>query len=203
MCKVLAKHENVIINGDLWKYPATTFDRFVKSAWTQLFPLLKSKKTIYVIGNHDESRWLSEETALFASEVCYDYEVKTQECVYKITHGHMLSTALRAIDMYHANVGIYFERVFKSFVISSKVQEQLVKKTGYPNNPGSVFTQHQMKKYAQKNLKPNEVLVVGHSHIPELDLANKFINTGFFDYGRGYFLELPHSGLPKLESLSY
>ena len=46
--KLISESNKIIINGDFWEGLAISFDDFLKSDWSKLFPLLKQRETIYV-----------------------------------------------------------------------------------------------------------------------------------------------------------
>ena len=49
--KIISDADRVIINGDFRDHVVKS-DKFMNSKWKELFPLLKSKKTIFIYGNH-------------------------------------------------------------------------------------------------------------------------------------------------------
>ncbi len=52
--RIISKVDRVIINGDFWDSYICSFSDFINSPWKKLFPLLKTKKTVYIYGNHDK-----------------------------------------------------------------------------------------------------------------------------------------------------
>jgi predicted phosphodiesterase len=64
--KIIRRADRVIINGDFWDGYLVKFQQFIQSPWKSLFPLLKSKKTIYIYGNHDKKILSDKHTALFS-----------------------------------------------------------------------------------------------------------------------------------------
>ena len=63
---MISSADRVIINGDFWDSYVTSFDKFVKSKWRALFPLLKEKNTHYNYGNHDLKKNCDERVNLFS-----------------------------------------------------------------------------------------------------------------------------------------
>jgi len=45
---IIESSDKIVLNGDFWDGYATDFEDFYNSKWSALFPLLKSKKTIYL-----------------------------------------------------------------------------------------------------------------------------------------------------------
>ena len=64
--KIIRRADRVIINGDFWDGYLVKFQQFIQSPWKSLFPLLKSKKTIYIYCNHDKKILSDKHTALFS-----------------------------------------------------------------------------------------------------------------------------------------
>src|SRR3990172_1424130 len=46
--KIIRQSDFVIINGDFWDGYLTTFNRFISSNWSKLFPLLKLNKILTI-----------------------------------------------------------------------------------------------------------------------------------------------------------
>src|SRR3990170_7877882 len=74
--KIIRQSDLVIINGDFWDGYLTTFSRFISSDWNKLFPLLKSKKTIYIYGNHDRESYIDRNAKLFSDLQTHSYRLK-------------------------------------------------------------------------------------------------------------------------------
>src|SRR5689334_5828739 len=64
---IITHADKVVINGDFWDRDLTTFDQFVNSDWRKLFPLLLSKATTYIYGNHDWKGYCDERVNLFST----------------------------------------------------------------------------------------------------------------------------------------
>lgn len=173
--------DQVIVNGDLWDEDFMTFNDFINSKWSQLFPLLKSKKAIYIFGNHDEEEFTDERVSLFSDTQTYvnRLDLKDGKILY-ITHGHQ-------------QVGKF--NFIHKFVDRYRLLSRL---TSYPINfLILIFKERYLRLYqkmndemtawAQANLKPNEILVCGHSHLNQFTPEKQFIDLGhsslgFFEY---------------------
>ncbi|MBI4226199.1 metallophosphoesterase family protein, partial [Candidatus Roizmanbacteria bacterium] len=86
--KIIQQSDSVIINGDFWDGYRTTFDRFISSDWNKLFPLLKSKKTVYIHGNHDRETYIDQNASLFSDLQTHTYRLQLNGKVFIIEHGH-------------------------------------------------------------------------------------------------------------------
>src|SRR5690606_17718607 len=65
---VIETADRVVILGDFWDGFLTDFDRFLRSGWRVLFPMLLERQAIYLYGNHDRSQWSDERVSLFSVE---------------------------------------------------------------------------------------------------------------------------------------
>ena len=79
--------DQILIDGDFWDGYLLEYEDFIQSAWQVLFPLFKSKKTIYLRGNHDG---LPAEAAFdaFAEEWGESYELSLKNTTFFFIHGH-------------------------------------------------------------------------------------------------------------------
>src|SRR3989339_1338248 len=85
--KIIEKSDQVIINGDFFDNYMISFDEFVNSSWNRLFPLLKSKKTIYIYGNHDKRSFSDKRVELFSDIQAERYKIKTSNKTFIFEHG--------------------------------------------------------------------------------------------------------------------
>lgn len=88
---LLKKADKVIINGDLWDAYLVTFDEFINSKWKKLFPLLKKKKCVYILGNHDKRKFMDERVSLISDEVVDSFEFIQKKTRFHIQHGHFIA----------------------------------------------------------------------------------------------------------------
>src|SRR3989338_228340 len=173
--KIIRQADQVVINGDFWDGYLTTFDRFISSGWSKLFPLLKAKKTIYLYGNHDRKSYMDKNADLFSDLQTYSYRLKLNGKTFKFEHGNNIHPILdeklpRSINKLNTIIiGFLLER-FSSLKFILKRANKI------------------MKRINKKNSNKNEILVCGHSHWSEFDLKNRFINTGFIENGVAKYL---------------
>lgn len=168
--------DKVIINGDFWDYDLVSWDSFLNSKWSQLFPLLKSKKTVYTFGNHDPERLMDERMNLFSDIQTVSFELKTKSQDFIIQHGNLITPAL---DETHPFVLRHKKWVKQSY----RIYDFLIHKIGLKFLSLGEFKNMKMKKWAAENLKKGQILVCGHSHFMENDMNNRFINTGLIRFG--------------------
>jgi predicted phosphodiesterase len=177
--QVLSKADHIIINGDFWDDSKTTFEKFVNSKWNQLFPMLKEKNTIYLFGNHDPKYRTDERASLFSIEQKDFHEINFKDKQLYITHGQEISLTT------------------KLAMLISRIHPKIVHYLAYPlgiwqkkasKNPNSLTAKKLNKVF--KNKIKNKVLIMGHTHVPELDLNNNYINTGYFFKEKQYYLEI-------------
>ena len=95
--KLISSYDHVILNGDFWDGYTTTFDKFVNSKWSGLFPLLKAKNAIYLFGNHDQERYTDERVNLFSVEQKKSHTIEIGIDTYHIEHGHVLEPGIDGI----------------------------------------------------------------------------------------------------------
>jgi predicted phosphodiesterase len=186
--RIVSNADQVIVNGDFWDGFSTTFNRFVNSDWQKLFPLLISKNTIYIYGNHDRKSMTDKRVNLFSVKQMENYKINANPRIYIIEHGHKVVESLeklfptRALLVFANRVHSVFEylayRLFGKFIF----QHSLYKKFS-----------DRAEKYVVKHLNENEVLVCGHTHRARYLPENKYLNSGFIRHGLAQYLVLEGS----------
>lgn len=197
--EVIDKADKVVINGDFWDSYYTTFDKFVESEWKKLFPLLKSKKTVYLYGNHDEpDAGIDERVKLFADKVGESFKLKSKKLRLHIEHGHRVYPEVRASLEWlrkHQLYKYYYSSICDA--LEAKVQKF------FKNSPVTKFVNDEIKRLVEKRpFKKKEMFVMGHTHCAEIDTKNKYINTGINNFGVGNYL-LVQEGKFKLVNTVY
>jgi predicted phosphodiesterase len=191
--KLFSSVDEIFINGDLWCVYTEDFADFLKSPWAGLFPLMKSKHTVYVTGNHDSMRYMDSQALLFCDKYVDEYKVKLGQYTYVLKHGHQLLP-------YHYNMSpdyVALGRKTGEFKFSYFIQKWYLKIFGVDAVKTFVAKQNKsFRKYA-RTLNADEILVCGHSHWAEFDLPAHFINTGFVDNTYASYL-LVEDGEPRL-----
>ena len=188
LADMIAKADRVIINGDFWDFGITSFNRFVNSQWQKLFPLLRSKGTIYLFGNHDFPEWSDERIELFSVKQGERCQLQTESYKLMIEHGHELTPSLeliwpkvfgrRAMVWLAYSINLLGFTVARNFYLKLFTVDNLrMKKIAHTR----------MEKMAH-TLDLDKILVCGHSHRQEKSLTKKFINIGAVRWGLGQYL---------------
>jgi len=190
------KYENIIINGDLWTSYYKDFNFFFNSKWNQLFPILKSKNSTYVEGNHDPFAATDERVSQICKEHKKEMVLVLGNEKYIIRHGHT----------YFKKTPPYVKFVWKKLHLYNlrMVVEQFVA-DHFGRDLYEVF-------YSKDNTKIKTVkalseekdtwLLTGHTHVAEYNFKEKFVNTGFTNFGLATYAVLTELG-PKLYHEKY
>lgn len=173
--KIIGESDRVIINGDFWDGYLTTFNRFIASEWNKLFPLLKTKKTIYIYGNHDRESYIDRNASLFSDLQTYSYRLQLNGTSFLFEHGHRLFPTIdeklpRRLNKVTTKI--------VGYILGNISLLQFVLKRA--NNT--------IKRKIKEELRKNEIYVCGHSHFAEFDLKNQFINIGSIEDGLAKYL---------------
>lgn len=181
--KLVNSVDEVIINGDFWDGLSTSFDKFVKSKWQRLFPILKRKQAVYVFGNHDFKHMTDERVSLFSVKQVEEYSAQTNPKKLIIRHGHQHTPSIQnkvknqqllklLNDVYeyaeYAILKLFGRGIFRYGLYKS-------------------FT-YSIHRYAKRRLKSDEILVCGHSHNAVFKPHKKYINSGFIRHGLAQYL---------------
>lgn len=197
---IFATCDQLIVNGDFWSAYCSSFDEFVNSEWKKLFPLMLSKKTIYLFGNHDREKFMDHRMNLFSVEQHQRYKYSTGAGTFQIEHGHLFFKHQSFSDE-------KLLKLYRKIKIDESLRVPL--EALCCKNFGIAFIS-KLYGYMNANIKDkhssstqkNDILVVGHTHIPEDDRALRFVNTGFINFGFGWYLEI-NNRESKLVELTY
>ncbi len=182
--KIITGSDRVIINGDFWDGQQITFDSFVKSRWSELFPLLLAKKAVYIYGNHDLKKYADERVNLFSDKQHTRYKLKVKNKHLIFEHGNRL---YRFVD--EAPLKVLTPSGFIMKFIAFHIEKPLIKLLG-PKIIKSAGKKYNdiIKKKIKKELKKNEIFVCGHTHSAEYSPDEQFINSGFMKYGIAQYI---------------
>lgn len=165
---IVSDADQLIINGDLWEGFGMSLQEFLISRWKELFPLCKQKNAVYLFGNHDPKS--VEDYSILSERVATSYEFSQAGTGFYVAHGDLLDPTL---DMRHPNLpkwilnfGSVLERLLISFI-------------GRPYLNVYRTSNQRMKNWHKSN-KSEKWLICGHSHLPEIDAATRFANSGIF-----------------------
>lgn len=195
--KIISRADKIIINGDFWDASYWTFDQFVKSKWAVLFPLLQNKKAIYVYGNHDLQELQDTRSTLFSTRQVQSIILSTGVGKLHIHHGHwLLKTTSSVIRLFkhHPRLLHFITLPFQLVnIIIRYIAQYHADKFSYINNG--------FRDYKRKHIPEADYLITGHSHVPQLDLAHKYINVGFIHSGFASWIEIKGKTIIQKTSL--
>lgn len=193
---LISKYDRIIINGDFWSGYYNTFEEFTKTPWKDLFPILKSKKTIYLFGNHDRKSWLNDNVNLFSVWNGDEYRLEVGSKKFLITHGHQFLGDSITSEGYMA-----FWRKYKIDAIKYFVESLFLRIFGRYFYIVAIPANNKVKNLSKK-LEGVDYLVIGHTHWGEIDNKTKFMNTGLIHSGVATFIEIVDNS-PKFVSTRY
>lgn len=190
---IIKKAGQVIINGDFWEGYTCSFQQFISSPWKHLFPLLKKKKTIYLVGNHDKKIFLDKKTSLFSSLVASTFPLKQEKLSFTIEHGNRFSPS------WDDEMGLKKPPtlVIKAFEIFERMVVRNWGKKGLFTFFGKF--NKKIKKQIQKTSSQNTIHLLGHTHCAEIDLKNRFVNSGIIRHGLGQYIIIEHGKIIQHE----
>ncbi len=193
---LISSYDEVVLNGDFWDGYLTTFDRFLASPWSNLFPLLKNKRTVYLFGNHDQEKFNDERANLFSVEQKHTHSLHIGGKTYILEHGHRLNPAVDT--KYHISMrAMYFITYF-----SQKIERILVRMGSPQNIVVHLANLNIIQKLKRK--KESHWYVCGHTHFAEVNKKAKFANSGFVLYGKASYIVIDDSySTPILKSEWY
>ena len=171
---VIEDADRVVIAGDFWDGFSISFNDFVRSKWQKLFPYLLEKNAIYLYGNHDRKEWCDERVALFSVEQAMEVVIEVNGREYHIAHGHTIFEPFEIWPEINNKIILRlssYVNVARRFLWA----ESLPKQGSTINTP--------MSKWASRNLTDDQILICGHSHYPEVDIAKRIVNSGFIGLG--------------------
>lgn len=180
--KIIEQADKVIINGDFWDGFITSFDRFINSPWKKLFPLLKAKKTVYIYGNHDHSKFSDRRVKLFSTVQTQKYELKIKDKTYTFEHGHS------SFVFYNWEQRISPRLLRYLTIRAGYVEKFLTKSWGRSTKYFGHHLNRRLKKYATPG--NGHVVIFGHTHHAEHDKKINFVNTGYIQYGLAQYVIL-------------
>lgn len=184
--KIISESDQVIINGDFFDNYMISFEDFINSPWNQLFSLLKSKKTIYIFGNHDQQKFSDQRLNIFSDVQTPNYSLTTNHYSLLFTHG----------QQFRKTGDLFIPKIFK-FLISFAVRDAHFFRQILVNIFGRNFLRLRFayrnvatKEKAIKTIKDNEFIIVGHNHWAEVDEKNRFACCGAILYGFAQYLTI-------------
>lgn len=186
LVELLISADQVILNGDFWDNHACTFDKFIHSPWKVLFPILKSRDTVYIYGNHDRQQDSDERVALFSKVQANHWQLRNGSLRLHIEHGHHILAKHHdspnwLVTLYRVSLyDVWFRQPLEHFLVSSG--SELFHRWHMGSSQAELI-----KKAASIQ---EDYLVTGHTHLPKLDSEQKFINLGYINHGLSYYVEV-------------
>lgn len=192
---IILKHDKILILGDFWESYQITLKQFINSPWKKLFKMLKSKKAIYIWGNHDY-RTKNNLVYSFCDMYCESYSLKWKDQVFNFEHGHQYYTDTKdqkcKIRLLPTFITKYLLKI-NGFEQHNKNEADDYIESLLQNKPLRDPDKNNRMKHNSKG--PNVWLITGHTHRPEIDYSNRYINTGFISYGFGSYLQITDNKL--------
>lgn len=197
--RIITEADRVIINGDFFDSYMNTFDEFIGSGWSELFPLLKSKKAVYIYGNHDARKSSDNRASLFSEVQAERYKIKTQSKTFIFEHGHktrVTPDVSHNIEWKYLHMAIVIGHLMRGLMVSIFGKFFLKARFSYRN--------HNSKKRIMEmyNPQPGETYIIGHNHWGEVDIKNHFASTGAVLYGFAQYLTI-EDGVIKMHEEWY
>ncbi|GAB4218741.1 MAG: hypothetical protein Fur009_1280 [Candidatus Microgenomates bacterium] len=201
---LFSSFENIIIVGDLFEGYYWSFQETVKKFYF-LFEILKSKNSIYLLGNHDEIVEKDIDLAkIFFKFVGYEYFLKLDNNKkILLFHSHKI---FPAIDSYLKTR--YLPKYITSFFLNliGYYKKHKQRAEFYLNNK-NVLIENDTKKLLKKIDKkfPNRDfwIITGHTHNPVILKEKKYANCGFVDFGFSSYIVINDKGDIKLYCENY
>lgn len=166
--------DKVIICGDLWDSYFCTFEEFVNSHWKEeLFPILKSKNSIYIFGNHDREQINGYLADVFSDKQADFLDMKIGEKVFHFEHGDRFFSSCGTNWRFLGRLGnflqLHLSRIFG---------------TGF----FKIFRE-QAKNLEEIWEGESTFLVCGHIHYPYLGSNSCVLGPSNFGYMSGLIIE--------------
>ncbi len=198
--KEIEKADRVIINGDFFDSYLTTFDKFVKSPWSALFPLLKKRQTIYLTGNHDMPSSFDDRWQLFADQVAQHVDVHAGDTTYHIEHGHLYAFSFEVAHPHLSRLGMKLYPLLDSLEhkanIFSHYYLEYLREKHRAND-------RELMDFSKKNLRKGRWHVFGHSHTQRKDDESQYLNSGMFRYGFANWITIDDTDSVVLHTAHY
>lgn len=183
LVRLFSAHERIILNGDFWDGQVMGIDRFLKSRWNGLFPILKAKDTVYIYGNHDTEDKNRMKADSFSNLQVQEFRLKVGKDTLCIEHGNKIAPAINEKFRWLPTPKplIFFSQLFVVYL-----PVYLFGKRTYR----AQRVRNRMMRTHAALLPPDHILVCGHSHLCEHSLNERFLNCGFIRHGYAHYLRI-------------
>lgn len=197
--RIISSADRVIINGDFYDSYMIRFEEFIDSGWRELFPLLKSKKAVYIYGNHDARKSSDNRVSLFSEIQAERYKMKTDLKTFIFEHGQktrVTPDVSHNIEWKYLHMAIVLGHLMRGLMVSIFGKLFLKIRFAYRNKNSK---RRIMEMY---NPKEGEIYIIGHNHWGEIDVKNHFASTGAVLYGFAQYLTI-EDGVIKMHEEWY
>lgn len=193
LVKIIQSADQVIINGDFWDSFLTSFEAFMASPWQQLFPFLKAKKAIYIYGNHDPMPLNDERVNQFSDQQLLELQLEVGGRRYLIEHGDSFNLLFQQWDKsWWGKIIFNLPGMLKFLLFAEWLCAKLI--TPYFSQKRFQRFNEEVKQKIENKLAANEILVCGHTHSAEVDLAHHFVNHGMVRNGLAHYAVITDDG---------
>lgn len=186
--KIIEPADQVIINGDFFDGYMIKFEDFVKSEWNKLFPLLKSKKAIYIYGNHDKKEFSDNRVRLFSNRQVYRLKLKLNNKNFIFEHGQKIritpDVLLKINNRFLIHSAVKIGHLIRYLLIKIFGKSFITLRFAYRN----IICKRKINRIYQP--KNNEIYIIGHNHYSEVDEKNHFAASGMILYGFAQYLTI-------------
>lgn len=184
LIELLSAADRVVLNGDFWDNHATTFEQFINSPWKILFPILKSRKTIYIFGNHDRPQDADSRVELFSDLQANHWQLRDGELKLHIEHGHHILAKHRdspswVVTLFRVSLyDLWFRQPLERFLVTH--QTEFMHRWHMGANQAELIE-------SAAGIA-DDLLITGHTHLPISDPERKFVNLGYINFGLSYYV---------------
>lgn len=182
LIRIISDADRVIINGDFWEGKVITFEQFINSSWSELFSLLKEKHAVYLYGNHDPKHKSDDRVNRFSVIQGDRYEFSSGDKDFLLQHGHQYVPLESPFPFFSERTSIKISGFIHDAVLGIFPTSIMNKVFGRLNRS--------MIKKTRKIVKTNQYFVCGHTHVPELNHDERFLNSGFIQSGYACYLTI-------------
>jgi predicted phosphodiesterase len=196
--QIIHDSDRVIINGDFIDDWLISGKEFLESRWKSLFPLLLTKQTIYIRGNHEET--ITHEVAShFSIKFCDSHEEYIKEKKFLFEHGdNIIKKNQFLFPKVNNKIIIHFRFLLRFFYFLENsfntLMPQLSKRFFKGKKQNNILKNY----YTDKEF----FLITGDTHNAELDLEKNFANTGEIMNGYASYILITNGDI-KLVSTKY
>ncbi|MFQ5493175.1 MAG: metallophosphoesterase family protein [Candidatus Dojkabacteria bacterium] len=188
---IIEKAERVIINGDFWDKHFVDYNQFVASKWKELFPLLKKKKAIYIVGNHDPADSIPKKV-VFADKVVRDYQFKSGGKTIRVMHGDVFVIPKSKIYSWiPIPKPVAYGHEFLEFVKVNIFRGRVM---------ADWSTNRIISRRAKQRFGENEIIIAGHSHRAEARPKDKYYNSGAIRFGFASYITVNNGKIDLIKT---